>query len=159
MESTIHARGRRLLRRLAGWLWAVAWLLVLRAFVAPWDDLGGVVSERLRWLEQLVAGGSIAIGCTLGRVARDLAPPGSGRSHATLIRGWLLVAGGTTAVALVLLEWSGRTDWIGVVATGFLGCWAGFDIGFAAYPLMSDEPYSFGGPIERAPFGDAAGDS
>jgi len=139
------------LRRMAGWMWLTGWALVLYLFVTPWSELGGLVSERLRWLEWFVLGTAFMVGCTVGGTGRDAARPGTGRTHATLLRRLLYPPAAGTAVALLVLKILEEPDVSGVVVTGFLAYWAGFDIAFAAFPLMHGEPYRYDASIDPEP--------
>jgi hypothetical protein len=130
------ARSRLALRRAAGGAWLVAWCGVLWAVAAPWRDLGGLESERLRWLEWWVLCAGIALGFTMGAGARDWARSGAGRTYARAIRLALYPPGLVAATALVALSFVGERGPVGVVATAFLSYWAGFDVAFGAVPLM-----------------------
>jgi len=137
-------------RRAAGWFWLIAWLLLLWLMHSPWRQLGGLVGERLRWLERLVLPMALIVGCLAGRLGRDAARPGSGRCHAGLMRRLLLPPAALTAAALVVMQLIGLHDQIGVAFIAFMAYWAGFDIAFGAYPLMEGRHYSFRGPIRRS---------
>ena len=52
------------------------------------------------------------------------------------------------AVALFVLRALGRDDVIGVVVTGFLAYWAGLDLAFGAWPLMTGRSYRFTSGID-----------
>ena len=136
------------LRRLAGAAWLAAWCGVLWAVAAPWRNLGGLESERLRWLEWWALCAGIALGYTMGCGARDWAKSGIGRSHARAIRVALYPPGLVAAIALVGLACVGERGPIGVVATAFLSYWAGFDSAFGAVPLMEGKSYAFTRPLE-----------
>jgi len=120
-------------------LWAVA---------APWRNLGGLESERLRWLEWWALCAGIALGYTMGCGAREWAKSGIGRTHARAIRVALYPPGLVAAIALVALACVGERGPIGVVATAFLSYWAGFDSAFGAVPLMEGKSYAFARPLE-----------
>jgi hypothetical protein len=137
--------------RAAGWLWAAAWVGVLYLVTYPWKHLGGLVSEQLRWTEWFVLGMGFIAGSTVGVFCRDAARPGTGRSHAGLLRFvWLPVAA-TTAAAMLALVCAARRDAIGVVFTAFLAYWAGLDLSIGAVPLMQGRDYSFRRAIEPLP--------
>jgi hypothetical protein len=142
------ARKRLHLRRAAGAAWLAAWCGVLWAVAAPWRNLGGLESERLRWLEWWVLSAGIALGFTMGRGARDWARSGVGRTHALALRVALYPPGLVACVALVALAIAGERGPVGVVATAFLSYWAGFDVAFAAVPLMEGESYAFARPLD-----------
>jgi hypothetical protein len=135
-------------RRVAGGAWLAAWCGVLFAVVTPWRNLGGLESERLRWLEWWVLCTGIALGFTLGRGARDWARSGVGRTHARALRVALYPPGLVAAVALVALSSVGERGPVGVVATAFLSYWAGFEVAFGAVPLMEGESYAFTRPLD-----------
>src|SRR5215467_1109889 len=139
-------------RRLAGALWLAAWCAVLYAFAAPWRRLGGLESERLRYLEWWVLFAGVAAGYTAGRLARDWVSGAAGRSHARALRVALYPPAAIAAAGLVGLAVAGQRGPIGVAATAFLAYWAGMDVAFGAVPLMEGRPYSFAGdlPAETA---------
>lgn len=112
---------------------------MLYLVAAPWDDLGGLVSERLRWLESFVVAAAPLIGFTAGRFGRDGLRPESGRTYVWLVR-WLLYPPALLAAAsLVLLALSGHDELIGILLTALLGYWAGLDTALGALPLMEGE--------------------
>ncbi len=136
--------GRRIrMRKAAGYLWLAAWVVVLYVVAAPWRSLGGLVDERLRWLEWCVLVTALPISFTAGRFARDAAVAGEKWTHLRLLRILLYPAAVLTAVGLVVLTWIGQRGPIGVVATGFLAYWAGLDLAFGAVPLMEGKSYRF----------------
>ena len=137
-------------RRAAGWLWLIAWLLLLCCLHSPWRQLGGLVGERLRWLERFVLPVALIVGCMAGKLGRDAARPGSGRCHAGLLRLLLLPPAALTAAALVVMRLLGLHDQIGVAFIAFMAYWAGLDIAFGAYPLMEGRHYAFRGPIRQS---------
>jgi hypothetical protein len=141
-------RSRFALRRVAGGAWLAAWCGVLWAVAAPWRNLGGLESERLRWLEWWVLCAGIALGFALGRGVRDWARSGVGRTHAKALRVALYPPGLVAACALVALSFVGERGPVGVVATAFLSYWAGFDVAFGAVPLMEGESYAFARPLD-----------
>ena len=141
--SPLIVRSRLAIRRVAGAAWLAAWCVVLWTVAAPWRNLGGLESERLRWLEWWVLSAGIALGFTMGRGARDWAKSGVGRTHALALRVALYPPGLVAALALVALSWVGERGPVGVVATAFLSYWAGFDVAFGAVPLMEGQDYAF----------------
>lgn len=156
IEEESETRGRGLLRRVAGWAWILGWGVVLWLVASPWRDLGGLVDERLRWLERFVLGAGLVIGWRIGALARRAARPGTGHCHATLLRRLLWPLAALTAAGLVLLRFTGRPDPIGVVLTAFLSYWAGLDLAFGAWPLVGGAPYSFSGSIDQPEEADPA---
>jgi hypothetical protein len=139
---------RGLGRRAVGVLWLALWIAVLYAVAAPWRALGGVVDERLRWLEWFVLVCGLPIGFTVGRFGRDLAQRGLGRSHLELLRCLLYPLALLTAAALVVLTLIGRRDPVGVVVTALLAYWAGMDLAFGAVPLMEGRSYRLTRPLD-----------
>jgi hypothetical protein len=135
-------------RRIAGFAWLIAWCAVLWAVAAPWRNLGGLESERLRWLEWWALCSGIALGFTMGRGVRDWAQAGVGRTHAKALRFALYPPGAVAAVALVALATVGERGPVGVVATAFLAYWAGLDVAFGAVPLMEGKSYAFARPLD-----------
>jgi len=138
-------------RKLAGTSWLVAWILVLYAVAAPWRNLGGLVDERLRWLEYVVLVTGLSIGFTVGRFGRDAAESGPGRTHARFLRFLLYPPAAITAAGLVVLTALGERGTIGVVVTAFLSYWAGLDLAFGAVPLMEGKSYRFDRALDPAP--------
>lgn len=139
---------KKTLRRVAGATWLAAWCGVLWAVAAPWRKLGGLESERLRWLEWWALCAGIALGFTMGRGARDWVRAGAGRTHVLALRVALYPPGLVAAAAMVALAIAGERGPVGVVATAFLSYWAGFDAAFGAVPLMEGRPYAFARPFE-----------
>jgi hypothetical protein len=139
---------RKTLRRVAGATWLAAWCGVLWAVAAPWRKLGGLESERLRWLEWWALCAGIALGFTMGRGARDWVREGAGRTHVLALRVALYPPGLVAAAAMVALAIAGERGPVGVVASAFLSYWAGFDAAFGAVPLMEGRPYAFARPLE-----------
>ncbi len=125
-------------RRIAGGAWLALWCAVLYTVAAPWRELGGVVDERLRWLEWCVLFNGVALGYTLGRWGRELAARIDLRGYVLLARYLLYPLLGLTALALLALTAIDRRDPIGVVVTGLLAYWAGLDVAFGAVPLMEN---------------------
>lgn len=137
--------------RSAGWLWLLAWAAVLWSVHEPWLDLGGLVPERVRWLERFVLGSGAVAGCVAGTLGRRLCRPGRGWTHRKLLRWLLLPQTALTAGLLVGFRLAGAEPAIGVACNGFLAWWAGLDAALAAYPLTMGRAYSFSGPIPSDP--------
>ncbi len=133
---------------MVGTAWLLAWCAVLWAVAAPWRNLGGLESERLRWLEWWALCAGLALGFTLGRGVRDWARSGAGRTHARAIRIALYPPAVVAALALVALASVGERGPVGIVATAFLSYWAGLDVAFGALPLMEGSDYAFSRPLE-----------
>ena len=134
-------------RRLIGWLWIGAWLVVLVIVHTPWSGLGGIVSERTRWNERATLGTASIAGALAGATGRAWASRPGGPSHAVQAR-WLWVPPGVATVAIAAVA-ELRGDWaLTLVAlVGFLSYWAGLDVAFGAWPLARGEAYSFLRPI------------
>lgn len=141
-------RRRPVLGRIAGFAWLTTWCGVLWAVAAPWRNLGGLESERLRWLEWWALCSGIALGFTLGRGVRDWAQSGVGRTHAKALRIAFYPPGFVAVLSLIALSVTGERGPIGVVTTAFLSYWAGFDIAFGAVPLMEGRSYAFNRPLD-----------
>jgi hypothetical protein len=132
---------------LAGWLWILSWAAILWLIVSPWRELGGVVSERWRWLEWLVLGWCPVLGCHVASIGRRRARFGSGLSHARMLRMVLVPPAALTAAALLVLRCLENEEAVGVLVTGFLAYWAGLDLALGGWPLAQGDPYSFLGPL------------
>lgn len=141
------SRPLHLLRRLAGTAWLAAWCVVLLVVAAPWRALGGLESERLRWLEGWALLGGLVIGFTMGRAVRDWAVAGVGRTLARALRFVLYPPAALCATALLVLSTREARGAVGVVASAFLAYWAGLDAAFGAAPLMEGKPYAFARPL------------
>jgi hypothetical protein len=140
-----------MIKRLAGAVWLTTWVIVLRLVSKPWSDLGGLVSERLRWLEWFVLGMGLIIGYSIGGFGRDACHRESGRCHAGLLRYLLYPVGLSAALALVGLKVAGLHDGIGIVLTAVLAYWAGFDLAFGALPLLAGKSYRFSESLDVDP--------
>jgi hypothetical protein len=120
---------RRSAARAAATLWVAAWCLLLHRATAPWAELGGLVSERLRWLARFGALMGIACGFLAARYALEVAEPKTPRAVLRLLRLLFYPVGATAAVALTALWIARRDDTIGVVLDVFLayatGVWLG----------------------------------
>lgn len=127
-------------RVVGGLLWITGWVGALYLVAAPWRELGGVVSEQLRWLESFVLFTGAVLGFSLGGCVREMARPDSLRRWVFLLRCLLYPPAVLTAVALVVLRVLGQQDPIGVVFTSFLSYWAGLDLAFGALPLLEGRP-------------------
>lgn len=147
-----HEEGRNNgLRRVLGWVWLAAWIVVLYLVAAPWRELGGLEDERLRWLEWFVLVTGLPVGFTMGRFARDAAVREARRTHARLLRFLLYPPAALTAVSLIALSVGGERGPIGIVVTAFLAYWAGLDLAFGAVPLMEGKSYRFDRALDPEP--------
>ena len=129
--------------RAAGWLWLSVWVAVLWAVSAPWGDLGGVVHERLRWLQSVALYTVPPAGFTAGQLARDVARSDPRWTHARTVRFVLYPPLLAAALVMAVLQALGLPDAAGVVLTGVLAYWAGLDAAFAAWPLARGQDYGF----------------
>lgn len=105
-----------------------SWLVVLHTVTNPWRSLGGLVDERVRWLEWVVVPVGIALGATAGRSGRE-----AGGASVRLL---LYPPGVAAALALAALESVGEADRIGVVLTVLLSYGFGLDLVLGAAPLL-----------------------
>ncbi len=135
-------------RKAAGYLWLALWAVVLYTVASPWTSLGGVVDERLRWLERVVLVTAPPIGFTIGQFARDAAVRDSRWTHLRLLRVLLYPLGLLTAGSLTLLLATGQRDPVGVITSAFLAYWAGLDAAFGAVPLLWGKSYRFDRPLD-----------
>lgn len=135
-------------RQAAGTLWLAAWCAVLYVFAAPWRALGGLESERLRWLEWWAVAAGVGVGYAAGRFARDWVASAPGRTHARSLRVALYPPAAVAAAALVPLAVQGERGPVGVVASAFLAYWAGMDVAFGAVPLMQGRSYALTRPLD-----------
>ncbi len=147
MSDSETANGVR--RRIIGWCWLVVWLCMLWSVHAPWRDLGGLVSEQLRWLERFGLGAGLILGCFVGSLGRDAVSGGRGHTHRRLLRRLWLPPAAAAMVAMLWLDRRGLPYHAAVVCNVWLAYWGGLDIGFGAWPLASGRAYAFSGPIQR----------
>ena len=113
-------------RRLIGLTWLLAWSGLLYLSVRPWRDLGGLVSERSRWLVRLALYAGLAVGCTAGEIVRGPARrPRNTPEFGRRLR-WLLYPAALAATAgMLLLQAAGSHDSSGILLTGLLSYAAG----------------------------------
>ena len=140
MHEALPERLGRALRSTGGALWLAFWALVLHGIDRPWRELGGLLSERMRWTERFVLGAALIAGCLAGSVVRD-ATRDAGRSATArqlLRRAWLLPSA-SVAVVLVWLELRAAWPSILLVLAGWLGYWSGLDAACWAWPLLRPE--------------------
>ncbi len=124
-------------RRLIGLTWLLAWSGLLYLSVRPWRDLGGLVSERSRWLVRLALYAGLALGSTAGEIARG--PAARGRNAAKFRRRlrWLLYPAALAGTAgMLLLQATGRHDSIGILLTGLLSYVAGASTSYLELSLF-----------------------
>lgn len=129
-------------RRMAGLIWLSVWMMVLYLVVAPWWDLGGLVDERLRWLEWFVLSSGLSTGLFIGRSGRRLAVTRTGHVHLMFLRAFLYPMAILTAILLICLAATGHRGPVGIALTAFLAYWAGMDLSYCAVPLLDGRQYS-----------------
>jgi hypothetical protein len=101
------------LRRLIVLGWVALWVGLLWAVMRPWSDLGGIVSERARWLQRLALGAGLALGTTLGGLdvfrgrLRALLYPPSLVCATSLV--WFRLRGAEEAVGIAVVFWLSYT--------------------------------------------------
>lgn len=127
--------GRLWLGRFAGLLWLAAWVSALYLVASPWEHLGGIVSERLRWLARFVLGSGLIVGFSLGRWMRELP---RGHSYLGFARCLLYPAGLLAASGLILLQLGGQQNRVGIVFTAWMAYWCGVDAACGALPLLEE---------------------
>lgn len=122
-------------RTLRGMAWCASWTVVLWGIDRPWRHLGGIVHERLRWLETVVLFMGLLAGHTVGSLLR----PRASRlrwSHLRALRPTLYPVLGAAVVGTTTLDAAGEPELQLIVFTGLLAYWAGLDAGLAALPLL-----------------------
>lgn len=144
----MQERWLRRRRRVLGCLWLGAWAAALYAVAVPWRDLGGVVDERLRWLERLVLLCAAPAGFTAGQFGRDAALADPRWTHLRVWRVLLCPVAAVGAAGIAALAALERRDPIGVILSGLLAYWAGLDAAFGAVPLLWCRPYRFARPLD-----------
>ncbi len=122
--------------RLVGWVRLGGWAGALYLVDRPWRNLGGCVTERLRWLEKFALMSGLLFGITVGWMALDLLRPGTGRRRGTALRFLFYPATSVAAVTMATLAIVGFDDPIGVVLTAIVAYGAGVDVSFGAIPLI-----------------------
>jgi len=135
-------------RQILGTLWLLTWCIVLYGVAAPWRHLGGLESERVRWLEWWSLCGGLAAGFIVGREVRDWARSGAGRTYVTALRWVFYPPAFFTAAALIVMAAREERGAVGVAATAFLSYWAGLDCAFGAVPLMEGKSYRLTRPLD-----------
>jgi hypothetical protein len=123
----------------------------------PWHELGGTLSERMRWLERVVLGAAFVVGCFVGAYVRDRASSLGGRSHLDSLRRVWIPPAAISAAVLVTLQCVGQWPWILLVLTGFVAYWAGLDAAVGAWPLVRGDVSRPAGRIEPVTRRDLAG--
>ncbi len=137
MPFTLSPRSeRRLGLRVQGWLRVSFWAVLLFGVHDPWNALGGIASERVRWGESFAIVVLFQIGCVTGAFAEDA------RDRSEPRRLWLshILPLAIALLALVVFEARGETYRGLAVLSGTLAYCAGFDARFAAWPRMHGRP-------------------
>jgi len=122
--------------RFIGLLRTLAWAAALYFVASPWRELGGLITERVRWLGWFVLYAGIVLGFALGDYIGEALPPESTRDTLRLMRRTLYLPAVLTATWLVVLQLLHQREVAGVVFTAFLSYWAGIDVALGALPLM-----------------------
>jgi hypothetical protein len=122
--------------RAQGWLRLGAWLVLLYAVHFPWDSLGGIVSERLRWMERFAIAGLFQVGCVIGSFADEARHRGQAATFWLALVTPLVVA----MLALAVFEFRAEPYRGLVVFNGVLSLCAGFDVRRAAWQRMHGRP-------------------
>ncbi len=117
---------QRLVRWTVGLLWLGAWGALLWAAHRPWEELGGLVGERLRWFERFGLGAGLVAGHTVGELLRDGA---GGRATARAVRWSLYPAALAGLACMAALEAAGWEDAAGVALVALLAYGAGASTG------------------------------
>jgi hypothetical protein len=121
-------------------LWLAGWSALLWVVHSPWRGLGGLVSERLRWLERFVLAAGLIVGSGLGEIVCGAAE--SRFVRARRVRMLLYPAAVVGAGVMTVLRLTGRNDLIGVVLTGLVsfigGAWMAFVGGGPTIPPGRD---------------------
>jgi hypothetical protein len=111
------------LRSIAVLAWIAGWVLLLWVVASPWGDLGGLVSEQLRWFQRFALWMGLVVGHLAGAYACRAAALSGRRARA--IRWLLYPASVIAAASMVRLIASGDDDTIGVVLSAWLSYTAG----------------------------------
>lgn len=146
MVRRIRHAGRRWVRQASGWIWLLLWAAILDFLHRPWHELGGLLSERMRWLERFVLGAAFLVGCFVGSFVRDAAQSFRGRNHVDSLRFVWIPPAALTAVTMAACARFDRWPWTLLVLTGFMAYWAGLDAAVGAWHLARGRDYS---PIRR----------
>ncbi len=109
-------------------LWVALWLAALVVVTRPWRELGGLVSERTRWLGRFVALTGLCLGFTAARWAVSDEPPTRGPWPRKLRR-LLYPPGAAAAIAMTILRLRGDAEAVGIALTSLVavvaGIWTG----------------------------------
>jgi len=124
------------LMRTAGAAWIAAWLGALLLLARPWDDLGGVVGERWRWLARAALLLPPVGGATAGALRRLLVPPAQWRDYVGGLRALFYPVAVPGAAVLCVLAAGGHGEAVVVTLNALLGYWSGVDAAFSAWPLL-----------------------
>jgi len=122
--------------RIVGLLRTLGWAAALYFAASPWRELGGLITERVRWFGWFVLYAGIVLGFALGDYIREALPPESTRDNLRLMRRMLYLPAALTATWLVVLQLLNQREVAGVVFTAFLSYWAGIDVALGAMPLI-----------------------
>lgn len=155
LRRLILARVRRAwptwVRRSIGWIWLALWAAVIDLLHRPWHELGGLLSERMRWLERFVLGAAFLVGCFVGSFVRDAAQTARWRPHLDSLRFVWIPPASLVAVTLGVLHGLDLWPWTLLVLVSFAAYWAGLDASVGAWPMARGRHYCPTGPIEADP--------
>jgi hypothetical protein len=138
-------------RRVVGFTWLALWAAAIVTVHRPWRELGGWLTEDLRWLERVVLGASFLIGCFVGSFVRDAARSPGGRPHVDSLRFVWIPPGASAAASMIASSLGGWWPWTLMVLVGFVGYWAGLDAAIGAWPLACGRHYRLAGRIRSDP--------
>jgi hypothetical protein len=129
-------------RTIVGCVWLIGWAVLLGVAHRPWHELGGLISERMRWLERLVLGAGFVVGCFVGSWVRDSGRRVTGRPYAAwLCYVWVSPAAlaATGMIVMSPIDWR----WTLLILVALLSYSAGLDSTVGAWPLVTGRPYHF----------------
>jgi hypothetical protein len=118
------------------------WAAVLDFLHRPWHELGGLLTERMRWLERFVLGAAFLVGCFVGSFVRDAAGSARGRPHLDSLRFAWIPPATWAALTMAVCHHLGHWPWTLLVLAGFAAYWAGLDAAVGAWPLARGRDYS-----------------
>jgi hypothetical protein len=108
--------------------WAALWWAVLFAVALPWRHLGGLVDERLRWLERVVLLSSLWLGFCAARWGAPAQADGAANTRLGL-RLLFYPPAILSAVGIVTLRLMGAVDAVGIPLTALAAWGAGVWVG------------------------------
>jgi hypothetical protein len=106
------------------------------ALARPWQDLGGLVSERLRWLENWVTLTGAVVGFTLARAAEELGSPDRPARVGRLLSALLYPVALAATGSLLVLEVRGAEEAASIVTSALVSYGAGVVHALVGLPLL-----------------------